>query len=131
MSTIQQCTEPSLDVVLKAVNACQDAKAKDPVAIRVKDLSDIADYFLVISARSDRHAQGIANRILDTLGKDGLEAFSIEGFETGHWILLDFDQVVIHVFYEPTRHKYDLEGLWAKAERTNFKIDQESKAFAA
>ncbi len=118
MTNKKQCTEPSLDVVVKAVNACQDAKAKDPVALRIKDLSDMADYFLVISGRSDRHAQGIANRIIDELSKSGIEPDSVEGFETGHWILLDYDQVVIHVFYEPVRARYDLEGLWSKATRT-------------
>ena len=131
MTINTQCTEPSLDVVVKAVNACHEAKAKDPVALHVKQSSDIADYFLVVSGRSDRHVQGIANRILDELGKNGLEPYSIEGFETGHWILLDYDDLIIHVFYEPNRAKYDLEGLWSSVQKIDFKNEKDSKAEAA
>lgn len=126
--------EPSFDVVVEAVNACQEAKARNPVALRLKELTDVCDYFLVVSARSDRHAQGIANRILSDLGKKGLEPDSIEGFETGHWILLDYDNVVVHVFYEPVRGRYDLEGLWAKCQHLEFSSEsdpEEEKQVAA
>lgn len=123
--------EPSFDVVVEAVNACQEAKARNPIALRLKDLTDVCEYFLVVSARSDRHAQGIANRIMGDLGKKGLEPDSIEGFETGHWILLDYDNVVVHVFYEPVRGRYDLEGLWGKCQRLEFECEEDKQEVAA
>lgn len=97
--------------------ACQEAKGNGLVTLDVADIADVADYFVIVSGRSDRHAQGIANRIIDELAQRGIEPTSTEGFEQGHWVLLDYDDVVVHVFYEPTREHYDLEGLWAKAPR--------------
>jgi len=131
MDNTRQSTEPFLDVVVEAVNASQEAKAKNPVALGLKELTDICEYFVVLSARSDRHAQGIANRVIEELSKRGLKPFSVEGFETGHWILLDFDEIIVHIFYEPIRARYDLEGLWAKAKRINFKENEEAHSVAA
>jgi ribosome-associated protein len=131
MENDKELNEPSFDVVLNAVNAGQDAKARNPVALKLKGLSDICQYFLIVSARSDRHAQGIANRILGEFNKQGREPDSIEGFNTGHWILLDYGDVVIHVFYEPIRGRYDLEGLWGKAERFEFECTDDTEDVAA
>ena len=69
--------------------------------------------------------------ILGELNKQGREPDSIEGFESGHWILLDYGEVVVHVFYEPIRGKYDLESLWGQAERFEFECSEESDEVAA
>ncbi|MDZ4785658.1 MAG: ribosome silencing factor [bacterium] len=129
--TVKSNLKSTLEVVVEAVNACSDAKAKDPLALNVKYVTDIAEYFIVMSGRSDRHAQGIANKVIDQMAKLGFEPDSIEGFETGHWILLDFDEIVVHVFYEPIRAKYDLEGLWSQAKILDLRIEPESKSRAA
>lgn len=97
--------------------ASQEAKGFNLITLDVAGLADIADYLVIISGRSDRHTQGIANRIVEELSRRGMVPASTEGFELGHWVLLDYEDVVVHVFYEPTREHYDLESLWAKAPR--------------
>ncbi|HMO02961.1 MAG TPA: ribosome silencing factor [Oligoflexia bacterium] len=107
----------SSQLTKSVINACQEAKAQDLLIIKTKGLTDISDYIVIASATSDRQAQGIANRVLAELSKEGIEPSGIEGLELGQWILLDLTEVVLHVFYEPTRRHYDLEGLWSKAEQ--------------
>jgi len=131
MENNKEHNEPSFDVVLNVVSASEDAKARSPLALKLKGLSDVCEYFVILSARSDRHAQGIANRILGELNKQGREPSAIEGFESGHWILLDYGDVVVHVFYEPIRAKYDLEGLWGQAQRFEFECADASEEVAA
>ncbi len=99
-------------------DACQAAKGLELEILDVRNLSDIADYFVVVSGRSDRQVQGIGNRVLEAAEKVGLEPISIEGFEKGHWILIDFGELVVHVFYEPVRAHYDLESLWSRSRNT-------------
>lgn len=103
---------PLVDIV---VSACLEAKATNPLALDVQGASDIADHFVIVSGRSDRHVQGIANRVLDAAQQRGISPITIEGFEKGHWVLIDLGDVVLHVFYEPLRSHYNLENLWAEA----------------
>jgi ribosome-associated protein len=84
-------------------------------------MSDIADNFIVVSGRSDRHVIGIANRAIDAAAERGISPSTIEGLEKGHWVLLDFGDVVLHVFYEPLRAHYNLENLWAEARRIDLR----------
>jgi len=103
-------------VVQTVVQACEEAKGKDIVTLDVKKISDVADYFVVVSGRSDRQVQGIINRILDSLPTN-IQPLAIEGIEDGQWVLLDLGDVVIHAFYEPMREHYDIEGLWSRGKR--------------
>ena len=105
------------ELASKIAGACMDAKGIDLTVLDVSEQSDIAKFFLIVSGRSDRQAQGIANRVVQILNERGLSPESIEGYEEGHWILLDCEDVVVHVFYEPVRERYDLEGLWMKAKK--------------
>lgn len=107
----------SAEACLLVLRACSEAKARDVSVLDVADLLDLTNCFVVASGRSDRQVQGIANRIIDELGKAGLDPLAVEGLEQGHWVLLDYGDVVVHVFYEPLRRHYDIEGLWAKAPR--------------
>lgn len=97
--------------------ACSLAKGTNIEVLDLRQVNDVADYFIIVSGRSDRQVQGIGNRVLEAGEKAGLEPISIEGFEKGHWILVDFGNIVVHVFYEPTREHYDLESLWSEAVR--------------
>jgi ribosome-associated protein len=105
----------SIELATIIVNACSDARAKEPVVLNVKPISDIADNFIIVSGRSDRHVQGITNKIIAALEPLGLAPESVEGFDKAHWVLIDLGEIVVHVFYEPIREYYDLEGLWARA----------------
>lgn len=97
--------------------AVLDRKALDLVILEVKDLSSFTDYFLLCSGNSDRQVQAIANHIEEKLGKEGLHPLGVEGKREGRWVLLDYGDVIVHVFYQPVREFYDLERLWSEAPR--------------
>ena len=104
----------------KALLLCQYAlekKAYDLVLLEVRDVTSIADYFIICSGRSDRQVQSIARGLDENLGNMGVSPLSIEGLTRGQWVLLDFSDVIVHVFYQLVREFYDLEGLWAHAPR--------------
>lgn len=92
-----------------------DKKACDLVVLDVHDHTSIADYFIVCSGRSDRQVQSIAQGIEEGAAGAGFKPFAIEGTQRGHWALIDFSDVIVHVFYEPVREFYDLDGLWSHA----------------
>jgi ribosome-associated protein len=94
-----------------------EKKAYDLVLMEVRDVTSIADYFLICSGRSDRQVQSIAQGIEENLRHRGVPPLSIEGLSRGQWILMDFADVIVHIFYQPVREFYDLEGLWANAPR--------------
>lgn len=98
---------------------CQEAKGSEITALDMKGLSDFADYFIVVSGRSDRQAQGIARRAMEMAEQRGISPVSVEGFDKGHWILIDFGEVVLHVFYGPMREHYNLEALWSRAKQVD------------
>ena len=105
---------PSLDLYIKAAS---EKKAQNLVVLDVADLTSIADVFIICSGRSNRQVKAIADSIVVNLKKHKIKPLSVEGTGEGHWILLDYGHVVIHVFYEPVRAFFDLEGLWADAKR--------------
>jgi ribosome-associated protein len=103
------------------INAAMGKKAIDLVVLDVRKLSSIADVFIICSGRSNRQVMAIAEHIQVDLKKHGITPLSVEGKKQGHWVLLDYGHVIIHVFYEPVRSFYDLEGLWIDAERIETK----------
>jgi len=106
--------ELSLAPYLKAVLA---KKAREPVVLDVRELTSIADAFIICSGRSNRQVTAIAEHIQVTLKGQGIRPLSVEGNKEGHWTILDYGDVVIHVFFESVREFYDLESLWIDARR--------------
>lgn len=94
-----------------------DKKAEDVTVLDVRGLTSYADYFVVMTADSDRQASAIADHVEDTMKKLGVSKVNVEGYETGRWILVDYGDVVAHVMNRESRGFYDLEGLWADAPR--------------
>jgi ribosome-associated protein len=92
-----------------------DKKACDLVVLDVHEYTSIADYFIVCSGRSDRQVQSIAQGVEENAAEEGFRPFAVEGAQRGHWALIDFSDVIVHVFYEPVREFYDLDGLWGHA----------------
>lgn len=80
-------------------------------------MSSIADYLLICSGTSDKQVQAIANSIEDGLKKNGTRPLSTEGIRDGRWALIDYGDVIAHIFLEPVREFYNLEGLWSEAPR--------------
>jgi ribosome-associated protein len=99
------------------VQACADAKGNNIVVLDVAEVFGLADYFVIVDGRSDRQVQGICNKVLENLGREGVQPHALEGLDEGHWVLVDFGDVIVHVFYEPVRAHFNLEGLWIKAGR--------------
>lgn len=106
--------DPSVDLFVKAALG---KKATGLVVLDVRKLTSIADVFIICSGRSNRQVAAIAEFIQVELKKHGLKPLSVEGKKEGHWVLLDYGYVIIHVFYEPVRTFYDLEGLWIDAQK--------------
>lgn len=94
-----------------------DKKGEDLVILDVRDRASYADFILIASARSARHVQGLADYIEEELFKEGIEPLGVEGKSEGQWVLMDYGDVVLHLFFEPVREVYDLEGLWIDAPR--------------
>ncbi|HWV38161.1 MAG TPA: ribosome silencing factor [Vulgatibacter sp.] len=100
-----------------AAEAALDKKAEDVVILDVAGLTSYADCFVIATGTSDRQVGAIADSIEDKMKKAGHRPIGVEGHGLGHWVLLDFGDVVAHVFYEEARALYDVEGLWADARR--------------
>ena len=118
MTATLDAASPAVDARAKALLLCGfalDKKAQDLVLLEVGQLTTIADFFLICSGRSDRHVQSIAEGIKEDARPHKLRPISSEGISLGQWVLLDFSDVLVHVFYEPVRRFYDLDGLWAGA----------------
>ena len=94
-----------------------EKKAYDLVLMEVRELTSVADYFIICSGRSDRQVQSIAQGIEENLRGMGIRPHSVEGAARGQWVLMDFSDVIVHIFYQPVREFYDLEGLWGDAPR--------------
>jgi ribosome-associated protein len=105
------------ETALLCVRFALEKKAYDLVVLDVQGLTSLADYFVICTGRSDTQVQAIAQSVDENLGKMGIHPLSREGYGTGHWVLVDFGDVIVHVFYEPVREYYDLERLWAHAPR--------------
>jgi ribosome-associated protein len=109
---------PLLDTatrVREAVLAAADRKAADLKVLHLEKVSDFTDYFLIASGSSERQVQAIADHILERLRAEGVRPLHVEGYNRGQWVLLDFGDLVVHVFQEEPRRFYALERLWGDA----------------
>jgi ribosome-associated protein len=116
-----------LDKALICVDIIRERKAADLVLLEVGTLTSIADYFLIASGKSSRQVQAIAQHLQSRMKEEGFTRFGVEGERDGHWILVDYSDVVIHLFYQPVREFYNLEGLWVEAPRVNIDRDRDTR----
>jgi ribosome-associated protein len=116
----ERALEPSEDakrIALAAAQAALDKKASGVEILDVTGKVDYADYLVLMTGQNDRHVAAIADSVEEVVGKQGWRAISVEGLPRGQWVLIDFVDVVVHVFQEDTRALYDLDGLWMDARR--------------
>jgi ribosome-associated protein len=106
--------DSSIDLYVKAALG---RKAQGLVVLDVRNLTSISDVFIICHGRSNRQVLAIAEHIKDYLKKHEIMPLNVEGKKDGHWVLLDYGHVIIHVFYESVRGFYDLDGLWVDARR--------------
>jgi ribosome-associated protein len=119
-------TAESLQAATAAIDAALDKKALLPVLIDVSSLASYTDFIGIVSGRSDRQVDAIADGILTAMKARGRSLLGQEGSGSGRWTLLDFGDVVIHVFYHPVREFYDLESLWVDAPRVQLRVPPEA-----
>lgn len=104
------------DLVEKIATLSWEKKALNLRALRVFELVNYTDWFVVMSARSDRQVAAICDHIQDSIqDEEGRKPLSVEGREKNQWVVLDYGDAVVHIFYEPVRVFYDLERLWEEA----------------
>lgn len=111
-------------IVTLAAEFASDRKATDIVVLElaaIPESSPVTDYFVLCTGRSDVHVHAICERIVEGMRGQGTQPLSSEGVERGQWALLDYGDVVIHVFQEPVRRHYDLERLWSLAPRWTYR----------
>jgi len=99
------------------VKIASDGKGEDIVVLDVRKISSFAEYFVILSGRSTRHVQALAENLENELRSKRINTSRAEGLAEGKWVLLDFDDVIVHIFYHEQRDFYDLEGLWHDAPR--------------
>ena len=107
----------SKDKAIKAARASSDKKAKDIVILELKKLTVIADYFVICSGESTTQVKAIVDHVEEALAKHGVSPGRIEGLGNARWVLLDYGDVIVHVFEEETRNYYELEKFWLDAPR--------------
>jgi ribosome-associated protein len=120
-------TTEGLDGALRALALGLDKKALEPVLLDVRELCSFCNYQLVLSGRSDRQVDAIADAINVGLKHEGTRAFGAEGARGGQWALLDYGDFVVHVFLHAAREHYDLEGLWNDAPRVPIEVPAEAR----
>ncbi len=117
--TVTTCTGPmkALEKARLCLEIIRERKAIDPILMEVGRLTSFTDYFLVASGASSRQVQAISQHMARRMREEGFRPFGVEGEQEGHWVLMDYGDVVVHIFYQPVREFYDLEGLWTEAPR--------------
>ena len=105
----------SKELLETVVKAADSKRAEEIVALDVANVSLLADYFVIMQANSERQVKAIADEIEEKVAAAGVQVRDIEGKNASYWVLLDFGDVVVHVFRTETRQFYNLEKLWAEA----------------
>jgi ribosome-associated protein len=103
----------------------EEKKAQDVVVMELDDLTDIADYFLVASGTSERHVRTIADGVETGMKERGIKPYAVEGNRDGRWVIIDYQNVIVHIFLAQLRELYDLESLWIEAKK--YRIENEKK----
>lgn len=115
------------DSIHLSLQAADDKKAEDPVALDVHGISSVTDFFIIASGNSDTQVRAIADGIVETLSGNGVEPIGTEGYNEGSWILLDYADFVVHIFHRDKRAYYALESLWGDAPRLRIEDIEGSK----
>jgi ribosome-associated protein len=105
-----------LDTAKQAVKILDSKKAKELKIIGIKDLSVLADYFVLATGTSSTHVKALADEVEFQLREQGVEPRHTEGYRSNSWILIDYGSVLVHVFTEESRRFYDLDRLWQDGE---------------
>jgi ribosome-associated protein len=121
--------QDSRAAALAVIEAALDKKALVPILLDVSGRATYTDFIGVVSGRSDRQVDAIAEHVREIMARRGWRLLGREGTGNGRWTLLDFGDVVLHVFYHPVREVYDIEGLWIDAPRVAIEVPPEAQLY--
>jgi ribosome-associated protein len=113
------------EVIQKIVDLMLEKKALDIKVLDIRKLTTLTDYFIICSSESNPQTKAIADHVDDELRRVGVKPWHIEGYDYLKWVLLDYSNIVVHVFNEETRDYYGMERLWADAKITSFSESNE------
>lgn len=102
--------ETKLSIIEKA---CEDKKGIDIKVLNIEKLTPIADYFVIVSGNSSTQVMSIADEVQDKMAEVGYHEVFKEGYSSGRWVLMDYNDIIVHVFHKEEREYYDLERLWS------------------
>ncbi len=118
--------EESYNLAKSIGEILMDKKAKNPIILDVRDMTLVSDYFVIATGTSITHVQALAEHLMTSLKKtEGFSPLHKEGVETGNWVLIDYNSVLVHIFQEETREFYNLERLWGEAEEIHLTEESE------
>ncbi len=103
------------DLLRRAFELCLERNAREPLVLDLRGLSDATDFFLIASGDSDVHVRAIAEHLREELAREGVKPAGVEGERSARWVLIDYIDVVVHVFHPRVREFYQLERLWGDA----------------
>jgi ribosome-associated protein len=109
-----------------ALRTIADHKGIEPVLLKVTEFCSFADFFIICSGGSRRQVEALAQHLEEALARAGVKPLGVEGVEEGQWVLLDYNDLVIHIFLEPLREFYNLEDLWSEAPKTLIETDHDA-----
>lgn len=119
---------PGHALAMAIAEFANEKKAENLVVLRVRELVQYTDYFVILSGHSDRQVKALRGHLQDAIQKNlGLTPYRVEGTDNHHWVILDYSDVVVHLFYEPTRAFYELEDLWSEAPKLTLDFVEESQ----
>lgn len=104
--------ENSLNMAKLAIDALEDKKAEDIKIIDISEVSVLADYFIIAGGNNHSQIQALCNNVEEKLGRADYPVKQVEGYDTANWILMDFGDIIIHIFDKENRLLYDLERIW-------------------
>ena len=107
------CENQTVNMIYKALS---NKKAKDTEVLKVSELTTLADYFVITTGGSDRQVQALCDNVEEELAKNGIFHVNKEGYRTGDWALLGYDDAIVHIFKAETREFYGLERIWKDSE---------------
>lgn len=116
MSETGNRSEASMEKARLVAGWLEDKQALDILGLDLRGLSEATESMIVVSARNLRHAKALADHLLHMVAENSWEMLGMEGYKTGEWVLVDLNDVVVHIFQPAVRDFFNLEGLWAKAE---------------
>ena len=118
---------PTEELAALVTGWLDDKQAMDVKALDVRGLCAITDTLVIATAKGARHAKALADHLLDSLKQENIEYLGMEGYQGGEWVLLDLNDVIVHIFQDEVRAFYNIEGLWAEGKCIDFAALREKK----